>query len=297
MPELDGEVRNESIPDGLLDAVSAQNRETYARNGTPERANTDPAATGQTGTQTKTQNKNLNTNEAAAQAIEDPEEEEAGGDNAEGLDSQDYSHQVPATEEATEDNNEATTDLSQTNTETNNTQSTDDDWKNSLPTAPVSFQLEPPKPDDLGQIDPLEYTTYVKEAAKAEMRQEQYNQTVITRSFEEAEKILPELKTNPVVQNLVRQSYLAQIANGDPTVVVNIARDVKTLLGGAKAEGANNAKTSITIQKNATVETKGATQKKVTTPPKDKALDKRLARNDTTAFEELMGGWMADGKV
>jgi hypothetical protein len=285
--------RNESVPEGLLAAVAEANHETYVKNGTPKRSETDPAATGTTGAQSE--HKPKPTKQKPDEAVEDLDEEN-GGDNADGLDTKVYSHDLATIQEqnATGED-EATTEPSQTNTETNT--EVNDDWKKALPTAPAPLTLEPPKPDEYGQIDPLDYTTYVTERAKAEMRNESYNQMVITRSFEEAEKVLPELKTDPNIQELVRDTFYAQIANGDPTVVVDIARKVKALLGGAKAQGAQNAKTHIEVQKNVTVESKGATQKKsVTTTPKDKNLDKRLQKGDVSAFEELMGNWMANGK-
>jgi hypothetical protein len=284
--------RNESVPEGLLAAVAEANHETYQKNGTPKRSETDPAATGATGAQSE--HKPKQTKQKPDEAVDDLDEEN-GGDNADGLDSQSFSHDLETVEAETAEDNEAASEPSQTNTENN--AEVNDDWKNALPTAPAALTLEPPKPDEFGQIDPLEYTTYVTERAKAEMRQEQYSQLVITRSFEEAEKVLPELKTNPQVQALVRDTFYAQIANGDPTVVVEIARNIKSLLNGSKAQGAQNTKTHIEVQKNAAVETKGATQKKATTPVKDKNLDKRLQKGDTSAFEELMNGWMSDGKV
>jgi hypothetical protein len=284
--------RNESVPEGLLAAVAEANHETYQKNGTPKRSETDPAATGATGAQSE--HKPKQTKQKPDEAVDDLDEEN-GGDNADGLDTQSFSHDLETVEAENAVEDEATTEPSQTNTENN--AEVNDDWKKTLPPTPAALTIEPPKPDEFGQIDPLDYTTYVTERAKAEMRAESYNQLVITRSFEEAEKVLPELKTDPNIQELVRDTFYAQIANGDPTVVVDIARKVKNLLGGAKAQGAQNTKTHIEVQKNAAVETKGATQKKAVTPSKDKNLDKRLQKGDTTAFEELLSGWAADGKV
>ena len=287
---MDPNGRNETVPDGLIEAVASANHERYQKEGTPEKVAKDPAATGATGSQggvTKLAKTNTETD------IDD-EQEENPGDNAEGLDEQDFSRQPVSSTTEADTTDETSTDPSQTNTET---QTADDDaWKQDLPTPPPEFTLTPPKPDEFGQIDPQDYTTYVTEKAKAEIRQESYNQLVVTRSFEEAEKVLPELKSNPVIQGLVRQTYLSQVYSGEAPDVVGIARDIKSLLGGAKSEGVQSAKTSITIQKNAAVETKGATQKKAS-PSKADNLAKRLAKNDTSAFEELMGDWQANKKV
>ena len=48
---------NESVNDGIFSAVAEANHETYQRNGTPEKAQVDPAATGQTGGGTATKQK------------------------------------------------------------------------------------------------------------------------------------------------------------------------------------------------------------------------------------------------
>lgn len=288
---MDPNGRNESVPDGLIEAVASANHETYSKQGTPDKVAKDPAATGATGAQGGVKPLKPKTNTETE--IDDAEEEDAG-DNAEGLDEQDFSRQ-PVSSETTDDETEATTtEPLQTNTETQTAE--DDAWKKDLPSPPPEFKLTAPKPDEFGQIDPQDYTTYVTEKAKAEIRQESYNQLVVTRSFEEAEKVLPELKTNPVIQGLVRQTYLSQVYSGEAPDVVKVARDIKSLLGGAKSEGVQSAKTSITIQKNAAVETKGATQKKAS-PSKADNLVKRLAKNDTSAFEELMSDWQTNKKV
>ncbi len=289
MHDDDGAQGNESIPAGLLETVASANHKLYTERGQADKAANDPAATGASGAQGGVKPLKPKTN---TETTTDDDEEENAGDNADGQDTQDFSREVPSTTE-TEDE-ATTTEPSQTNTET---QTADDDaWKKDLPSPPPEFTLEPPKPDEFGQIDPQDYTTYVTEKAKAEIRQESYNQLVVTRSFEEAEKILPELKTNPVIQGLVRQTYLSQVYSGEAPDVVKVARDIKSLLGGAKSEGVQSAKASITIQKNAAVETKGATQKKAS-PTKADNLSKRLAKNDTSAFEELMGDWQANKKV
>lgn len=279
---------NETVNDGVFTEIAAQNHESFAAKGVADRSATDPAATGQTGGGTPTKQK-TKTNTT------DEDDGEPEGDNAAGLDEQDFSRQpVPATTEP-ETTDEATgTEPSQTKTETNT--EVDDNWKASLPPPPPEFNRPAPQPDEEGRIDPQEYTDYVTERAMAKMRTENYNHMVIDRSFEEAEKVLPEMKANPIVAGLVKNAYLANVYSGQEADVVQIARDVKTLLAGSKADGVQNAKVSITKQKNATVESKGSTQKKAT-PSKSDNLDRRLKANDNSAFEELMGDWLERGKV
>ena len=78
MTVVDGNAgTNESVSDGIFEAVAEANHETYQRNGTPEKSSTDPAATGVTGGGTPTKQKPTQT--------ADPAEE---GDNVNGLDTQ-----------------------------------------------------------------------------------------------------------------------------------------------------------------------------------------------------------------
>lgn len=282
---------NESVNDGIFAAVAEQNHETYQRNGTPEKSTTDPAATGQTGGGTPTKQK-------TQKSVADDDDGSYEGDNAEGLDTQDYSRQpVPSTTEAEEDTNtESTTDAtSQTNTET---ETVADDWKASLPADPGEFTLEPPKPDELGQIDPKEYGDYIRAQIRYENKVEEYNAKLITATFDTVEKILPEIKEDPALQAAIRNTYYGTL-NADETV--NVAKSLRASLDKVastnKSAGIQSAKTSITIQKQAAVESKGATQKKSPDSTKSDNLSKRLAKNDTSAFEELMGGWLEEGKV
>lgn len=285
------EGNNESVNDGIFAAVAEQNHETYQRNGTPEKSTTDPAATGATGGGTPTKQKNQ---------TQTSEEDDGSyeGDNAAGLDTQDYSRQpVPSTtetqeEETTETSTEAT---SQTNTET---QTEADDWKDGLPPDPGDFNIEPPKPDELGQIDPKEYGDYIRAQIRHENKVDEYNAKLITATFDTVEKILPEIKTNPAYQAAIRNTYYGTLSADD---TVSLARELRSSIDQVastnKSAGIQSAKTSITVQKNAAVESKGATQKKSPDSTKSDNLTKRLQKNDTSAFEELMGGWLEEGKV
>ena len=278
----DGVQGNESVADGIFEEVAATNREVYAGRGQLDKAEKDPAATGQTGGGTPTKEK-TKTNKS------DDEEE---GDNANGLDTQDYSREpVPATTEA----DEAPEADEPLKTETQ--PEVADDWKAALPTDPGEFTLPAPVADENNQIDPIEYGNYIRAQIKHDNLVDEYNAKLITTTFDTVEKILPEIKDSKAFQASIRNTYYSTL-NAEDTV--NLAKELRSTIDTAKSmaksAGIQSAKTSITIQKNAAVETKGATQKKAT-PSKTDNLVKRLQKNDTSAFEELMGDWLEDGKV
>lgn len=279
MSELN-ESRNESVADGLVDAVAEANREAR-----PERAATDPAATGASGAQnahtsTQTQ-KQEKKNEAVA--------EEDDSDNADGEDTQDYSREIPTKAEEPTETTTTTEEPSQSTTEVT------EEWYKDLPAAPGEFEIQPPEPDELGQVDPNAVYDYLGQKFKHDQKVEAYNNAYITKSFEAAEAVLPELKTNKALQQMVKQTFIS-----DPTNPANhpieIAKGLSEAFSAKASEGANNAKTQITIQKAATVEKTGASKPK-SSPKKDENFERRLAKNDSSAFEELIGGWIDQGKV
>lgn len=287
MSDLDGP-RNESVPEGLLEAVAAANHETYSKNGTPEKSASDPAANaeikGAQNTHKPKQNKQTQTEET----------EEYEGDD-EGLDTQDFSHKpVPSRTDVEET---ATGEPSKTETETAE-QASDYDWLAELPQAPDEVTIEPPKPDEFGNIDPVEYGDYLEKRLDQKRRIDDHNRTVITKAFDAVEKILPEVKNTPALQKVIRNTFFA---NSNPVEIVDLARELRTTLDGtaqtAKTAGIQSAKTSIEIQKRAAPETKSPTKKTPVTSNKDQSLDRRLAKNDSSAFEELMGDWINNGKV
>ena len=274
---------DESVNDGVFEEIATANHETYERNGTPEKSNTDPAATGETGGGTPTKQKTKKT------------DDEPEGDNVDGLDTQDFSRQpVPSTTETDETETPDETSQTENNAETE----ADQDWKSHLPPDPGEFNLEPPKPDEFGQIDPNEYGNYLKAQIRHESKVEEYNARVITATFDTVEKILPEVKDNAAFQAAIRNTFYNTL-NADDTV--NLAKELRSSIdkvkGESKAAGAQAAKTSISIQKNAAVESKGATRKSSKSDSKSDNLSKRLQRNDTSAFEELMGDWLDEGKI
>jgi hypothetical protein len=211
-----------------------------------------------------------------------------------------------AKEEATQDfSREPTEPVPETpaaepsQTETKKEAEPEVDWKATLPPPPPAFDIAPPQVNEEGQITNMnaeEYQQYIVEKAKAEMRQEAYASAVENRALDEAEKILPEIKTDPKVRAMIQNIRTASIISGQQVDSFEAAKQVKELLSGYKALGANNAKTQITITKNSAIETQGSSQKKAA-PSKDKNLEKRLKAGDDSAFEELFGTWQEEGKI
>ena len=151
-------------------------------------------------------------------------------------------------------------------------------------------------------MDPAQYQTYVQETTLARFKQEQHDNFVMNASLEQAEKLLPEMKTNPAVRNLVQNSVTASILAGEQIDSFEAAKQVREALGlaperiaQAKAEGAQSAKTHIEVQKIAAVET-SSTQ---TSSDTDKVADlqKRIRRGDDEAMAELLSVWEDDGII
>jgi hypothetical protein len=172
------------------------------------------------------------------------------------------------------------------------------DWKATLPPPPADYAGKEPEVDPAtGQItnmSPQEYQQYVQDKTAANMQKISYNNAIEGRALDVAEAILPEIKTNPTIRKMVENARIASILSGNQIDTVQAAQQVKEALGittnkilEAKTEGANNAKASIEVQKNAALET-GAS-KKGESPDKTKELQKRIARGDDEAFAELLG--------
>lgn len=253
----------------------------------------------------------------------DPVENETIAEpKAEGEDSTSESEESDSKEESTEDEeaqdtgksddgestNEATSEESDAHskdkTDTKDSKESETktdavaDWKANLPPPPPDYQGKEPEIDpETGQITnmtPQEYQTYVEEKTKVNIRKDGYNNALEGRALDVAEQILPEIKTNPAVRKMVESTRIASILSGNQIDTVQAAQQVKEALGissdkllEAKTEGANNTKASITVQKNAALETGSA--KKGEGPDKVKELQKRIARGDDNAFAELLG--------
>lgn len=245
-------------------------------------------------TETKTETKTNTKTEVAEEA-----------DPAENIDEQDFSRHLSDDTDA----DDTTTEPSKTETPTEAETPASDDWKPSLPEAP-KFLLEPPQYNEDGYItnmSPQQYETYVIEKAKFDFRQEAYVTNIENQALDAAEKLLPQIKTSPAVRTMVENARIASILNGEQINSFEAAKLVKEALGlstkevdakvaQAKAQGAQNAKASITIQKNAAVETQGSTKTKADTS-KNSQLTKRLKAGDDEAFAELFQQWDSDGKL
>lgn len=180
-----------------------------------------------------------------------------------------------------------------------------EDWQQKLPPAPQPYQGPIPEFDpETGQItnmDPTQYEQYMRETAKAEFRMEQYQTTVDNLAMDAAEKVLPEIKTNPAIRTMVENARIASVINGEQISAVDAAKQVRDALGispeklsAARNEGAQNAKASITTQKAAALET-GSTQVQEEDPQVE--LTRRINRGDDDAFAELLGMWEETGKI
>lgn len=223
-------------------------------------------------------------------------------------DEQDFSRQDwderPADESEDETEEPSQTEDAETAPSTDSTEEApvtpenDNSWLQTLPTPPPQPQLKAPEVDEDGQLlnmTPQEFIEYNAQVAVQRVREENYNQQVLNRSLEVAESILPEIKTNETIRNMVLNQVVANTLNGNNYTAVDAARDIKSLLGDAKSEGAQNTRTNITIQKNAAVES--PSNQKPTKPSKADQLAKRLKSNDHSAFDELMLDWQEQGKI
>lgn len=233
-----------------------------------------------------------------------PKVEEAEEDEDQGKDTQDFSHKPIKSEPVKAEDTEPL--QTETETKTEEAETVDDNWKATLPPAPVAFAFPEPQVNEEGQIvnmGPAEYQQYLVERAKYEMRTELYHQNVENKALDAAEKILPELKTNPSVRKLVESTRTASILNGQQIDSYEAAKLVRDALGlsadrlaKAKAEGEQSAKTSITVQKRSQIESRGSSQAKPTASTADK-LAKRLRQGDDEAFAELFESWDKEGKI
>lgn len=179
------------------------------------------------------------------------------------------------------------------------------DWKKSLPPPPPEYNGPVPEVDDEGKITnmtPDQYENYLVSRAEARLAQRNYERYIENAALDAAEKILPDIKTNPSIRTLVENARVASIVNGNQIDTVQAAEMVRSALGispekisQAKAEGAKNAKASITVQKNASLETSSSRKPEPEDPSND--LVKRINKGDDDAFVELLGRWEEEGKI
>lgn len=199
---------------------------------------------------------------------------------------------------------------SQDTAETLTTEKTEQDfsnWKDALPPAPQGFQGKEPEYDDFGNIvnmTPQDYNQYIIDKAAAASDERSYQSLVQQQAFIVAEQLLPEIKTNPAVRQLVQNVQLGGVVAGQDIDPVKAAQIVKDALGisteklaAAKAEGINSTKASITVQKAAALET-SSTQTQVSDDgDKVTNLQKRIKKGDDNAFAELLDLWQEQGVI
>lgn len=260
--------------DGSLDSV-------FGTIGSEEPGVDVPTQAAETVTQTETE---TNTNSAEAKPVE---------------------AEVAETETKTE---ETKTEPSQTDTsvsedpktETNTETKTEiDDWKKFLPAQPVLHQLVEPEFDENGNVtnmDARQYADYITNRAENAVVSKQYEAAVEAAAFNAAEQLLPSLKTDPGLQQLVYSIRAAAAINGQPIDTVQAAQQVKAIVDSARQAGANGAKTTITRAKAAAVEA-GNPQ-----AAPDKPVNKRMEAalrggHDVDAFADLFDQWDKEGKI
>lgn len=274
------------VDGGIFDAVAEHNRDIPALQETQKQKEAEQA-------ETNTQSEDTDTEEVSDTQSYSRDVEAETGDEAEsqGEESQDEAEEEQPQEPSKQTEKTETEDKDKT-------ESTDDDWRNTLPAPPVFDDIVEPEVNEDGQITnmtPQEYEEYLINKAEQRFQQKAYDNYVENAALDAAEKILPEIKTNPAVRQMIESMRIASVVDGQQIDAVQAAKEIKALIGGAKAEGAQNAKTSIEIQKNVALET-GSGSKNVDNASSDQ-LNKRLKRNEPGAFEELMDLWQEEGKV
>lgn len=235
-----------------------------------------------------------------ADSTPEPEEKQKDGDESpENKKTEEAEKQETGKPDEGKPSTEATsTETDEPSKTENKTDAVVPDWKATLPPPPPDYQGKEPEIDpETGRItnmSPQEYQQYVEEKTAANLSKKEYARTVETRALELAETILPEIKTNQTIRKMVENTRIASILTGNEIDTVQAAQQVKEALGittekiqEAKAEGANNTKASIEVQKNAALET--GSSKKAESPDRTKELQKRIARGDDEAFAELLG--------
>jgi len=171
------------------------------------------------------------------------------------------------------------------------------DWTQFVPSA--SAEVTPPTPDEDGNVDRQEWSDYLiakaKQEAKAEIRSEEAQKTSINRLLDAAEAILPEMKTNPKVAELVRNSAYANLVQGQAPDFEGAAKTIKELMGGVRAEATTNATVSFETQQASALENGASTQPSA--PNTGQALADRINNNDQDAFVELIDEWTKQGVI
>lgn len=168
------------------------------------------------------------------------------------------------------------------------------DWNQFLP-EPLA-PAPAPQPDENGQVPMDQFERHLIDKAKAELRGEEALRNGVLNQVTTAEEILPEMKTNPQVALLVRNQALAAAMSGEQPDIIRAAQAVKDIMGEARVQATNNAQASITIQKNAALES-GASTRPAQGDNRGAEIADRINAGDDDAVVELLDIWSEQGVV
>lgn len=167
------------------------------------------------------------------------------------------------------------------------------DWTQFVPS--LQTEVAPPKEDENGNVDRDDLVRYAVERAKLEMRSESAQLQSLNKSLDQAETVLPEMKSNPKIAELVRNNAFANLQQGHAPDFVSAAQAIKEIMGSVKAEATTNATTHITTQQNAAIG--GGSSTRPSEPNKGQQIADRINNNDPDAFVELLDIWQKEGIV
>lgn len=194
----------------------------------------------------------------------------------------------------------------ETKTETNTVEEVD--WKATLPPPPPEqYQGKVPEYDDDGNITNMnrqEYEDYMIGRAEHAADVKAYARQVELTAITAAEQILPEIKTNQAIRQMVENTRIASVLSGNAIDSYEAAKQVREAIGlgpqalaQARAEGANSAKISIEEQSNAKIDTGASQPGKTDEQSREDDIVKRVKRGDDGAFVELLGLWEEQNKI
>lgn len=194
----------------------------------------------------------------------------------------------------------------ETNTETKPVPEVD--WKATLPPPPPEqYQGKVPEYDEDGNITNMnrqEYEDYLVGKAEHAADVKAYSRQVELTAITAAEQILPEIRTNPGIRQMVENARIASVLTGNAIDSYEAAKQVREVLGlgtqalaEARAEGAKSAKISIQEQDNAKIDTGASQPSKTEDQSKEDDIVKRVKRGDDGAFVELLSLWEEQNKI
>lgn len=152
-----------------------------------------------------------------------------------------------------------------------------------------------PTPDENGTVDLEAFERRTIEAAKAELRAENAFNQELTRQVSQAEEILPQMKTNPRVAELVKNQAMVAAQEGKPLDIVGAAKVIADEFNVVRAEAATNANVSVEIQDNAVVG--GGTNAPSQADADRRAIEQRVNSGDENAILEVLDDWSKSGVI